>query len=73
MKFSCPIYLKKVENEKKDSIDITTKKAYIIWGVPEDEVTSGTSDDEESAKLCLMMQKMILARIVSEETLVRNA
>ena len=55
IKFQCPTYLKRIESEKKDSRDIKSKRAYIVWDVPEDQSTStSTSDDEESAKLCLM-------------------
>ncbi|XP_019418535.1 PREDICTED: uncharacterized protein LOC109329314 [Lupinus angustifolius] len=54
MKFQCATYLKKIEGEKNTSRDFKSKKAYIIWDVPEEESASSTLDEEETAKLCLM-------------------
>ncbi|KAF1896133.1 hypothetical protein Lal_00042899 [Lupinus albus] len=48
MKFECPIYIKKVEGEKNTSRDFKSKKAYI-------ESTTSTSREEETAKICLMV------------------
>ncbi|KAF1856800.1 hypothetical protein Lal_00013057, partial [Lupinus albus] len=54
MRFQSPTYLKKVDSEKSTPREFKSKKAYIVWDVPEEETTSSTSSEEESAKLCLM-------------------
>ncbi|KAF1893012.1 hypothetical protein Lal_00035406 [Lupinus albus] len=36
MKYQCPTYLKKVENEKTTSRAIKSMKAYIVWDVPDE-------------------------------------
>ncbi|KAF1860137.1 hypothetical protein Lal_00033733 [Lupinus albus] len=46
MKFSCSTYLKKVENDKKESKEIKARKAYIIWNVSKEEATSCTLEIE---------------------------
>ncbi|KAF1878141.1 hypothetical protein Lal_00049309 [Lupinus albus] len=56
MRFQCPTYLKKVDSEKSTPREFKSKKAYIIWDVPEEKTTSSTSSEEESAKLCLMVR-----------------
>ncbi|KAF1885917.1 hypothetical protein Lal_00049321, partial [Lupinus albus] len=56
MRFQCPTYLKKVDSEKSTPREFKSKKAYIVWDVPEEETTSSTSSEEESAKLCLMVR-----------------
>ncbi|KAF1884275.1 hypothetical protein Lal_00042927 [Lupinus albus] len=55
MKFKLPTYPKKVENYKNTSRDFKSKKAYIVWDVPKKESTSITSEEEETTKLCLMV------------------
>ncbi|KAF1858816.1 hypothetical protein Lal_00027067 [Lupinus albus] len=55
MKFQCHVYLKKVEGEKNTSRDFKSKKAYILWDVPEDDSTTSTYGEEETAKICLMV------------------
>ncbi|KAF1863086.1 hypothetical protein Lal_00041073 [Lupinus albus] len=55
MKYQCPTYLKKVEGEKNNSREFKSKKAYIVWDVPEEDSTTSTSEEEESTKLCLMV------------------
>ncbi|KAF1885764.1 hypothetical protein Lal_00008502 [Lupinus albus] len=42
--------------EKSTPREFKSKKAYIVWDVPEEETTSSTSSEEESAKLCLMVR-----------------
>ncbi|KAF1888318.1 hypothetical protein Lal_00043187 [Lupinus albus] len=56
MRFQCPTYLKKVDSEKSTPREFKSKKAYIVWDVPEEETTSSTSSEEESTKLCLMVR-----------------
>ncbi|KAF1894639.1 hypothetical protein Lal_00027016 [Lupinus albus] len=51
MKFQCPTYLKKVENDKKTSRDFKSKKAYIIWDVPKEKSTSSTSEKKNTGRL----------------------
>ncbi|KAF1885805.1 hypothetical protein Lal_00042674 [Lupinus albus] len=46
IKFQCPSYLKKVENNKNNYRYFKSKKAYM-------DSTSNTLEEEESAKLCL--------------------
>ncbi|KAF1854254.1 hypothetical protein Lal_00045171, partial [Lupinus albus] len=41
---------------EEHSQEFKSKKAYIVWDVPEEETTSSTSSEEESAKLCLMVR-----------------
>ncbi|KAF1862806.1 hypothetical protein Lal_00040074 [Lupinus albus] len=55
MKYQCPTYLKKVEGEKNNSMDFKSKKAYIVWDVPKEDSTTSTSEEEENAKICLMV------------------
>ncbi|KAF1881703.1 hypothetical protein Lal_00032174 [Lupinus albus] len=55
MNFQCPTYLKKVEGKNNTSRDFKSKKAYIVWDVPEEDSTSSTSGEEETAKICLMV------------------
>ncbi|KAF1864623.1 hypothetical protein Lal_00039254, partial [Lupinus albus] len=55
MKYQCPVYLKKLEGEKNTSRDFKSKKAYIVWDVPEEDSTTSTSGEEETAKICLMV------------------
>ncbi|KAF1862495.1 hypothetical protein Lal_00024451 [Lupinus albus] len=47
LKYQCLVYLKKVEGEKNTYRDFKSKKAYIVWDVPEDDSTTSTSDEEE--------------------------
>nr|AMK47989.1 hypothetical protein [Lupinus angustifolius] len=54
MRFQCPTYLKKVDSNKSTPRDFKSKKAYIVWDVPEEDMTSNTSGEEETRKLCLM-------------------
>jgi len=56
IKFQCAAYLKKKENEKKDNKGFKSKKAYVVWDLPEDpeEQNASTSDEEETINLCLM-------------------
>ncbi|KAF1863132.1 hypothetical protein Lal_00037387 [Lupinus albus] len=42
--------------KKSTPREFKSKKAYIVWDVPEEETTSSTSSEEESAKLCLMVR-----------------
>ncbi|KAF1888945.1 hypothetical protein Lal_00036658 [Lupinus albus] len=58
MKFQCLRYLKKFENDKNASREFKSKKAYIVWDVPEEESTSSTSEEEETTKLCLMVNTL---------------
>ncbi|KAF1879889.1 hypothetical protein Lal_00022792 [Lupinus albus] len=55
MKYQCPTYLKKVEGEKNNSGDLKSEKAYIVWDIPGEDSTTSTSEEEESTKLCLMV------------------
>ncbi|KAF1864903.1 hypothetical protein Lal_00031868 [Lupinus albus] len=52
-------------------MDIKGKKAYIVWNVSKEEATSSTSNDDESAKLCLMTQITILVKQASKATQAR--
>ncbi|KAF1896079.1 hypothetical protein Lal_00042341 [Lupinus albus] len=52
--FQCPAYLKKVEGEKNTSWDFKSKKAYIVLDIPEEDSTTSTSREEETANICLM-------------------
>ncbi|KAF1888975.1 hypothetical protein Lal_00039574 [Lupinus albus] len=54
MKYQCPTYLKKVEGDKNKSREFKSKKAYIVWDVPEEDSITSTSEEEENSKLCLM-------------------
>ncbi|CAL0331030.1 unnamed protein product [Lupinus luteus] len=54
MRFQCPTYLEKVDSDTSTPRDFKSKKAYIVWDVPEEETTSSTSSEEEFAKLCLV-------------------
>ncbi|KAF1893034.1 hypothetical protein Lal_00024154 [Lupinus albus] len=56
LKFKCPVYLKKVDGEKNTSPDLKSKKAYIVWDVPVESSTTSTSEEEETAKICLMVK-----------------
>ncbi|KAF1894652.1 hypothetical protein Lal_00027029 [Lupinus albus] len=60
MKYTCPTYLKRIEHRnKKDYRDIKAIEAYIIWDEPEEDTTStSTSEDEESSKICLVVQNL---------------
>ncbi|KAF1860362.1 hypothetical protein Lal_00037701 [Lupinus albus] len=60
MKYTCPTYLKRIEHRnKKESRDNKATEAYIIWDEPEEDTTSkSTSEDEESSKMCLMVQNL---------------
>ncbi|KAF1888379.1 hypothetical protein Lal_00039301 [Lupinus albus] len=55
MKYQCLVYLNKVEGENNTSRDFKSKKAYIVWDVPEEDSTTSTSREEETAKICLMV------------------
>ncbi|KAF1881616.1 hypothetical protein Lal_00039832 [Lupinus albus] len=46
---------KKVDGEKNTSRDFKSKKAYIVWDVPEEDSKTSTSGEEETAKTCLMV------------------
>ncbi|KAF1867996.1 hypothetical protein Lal_00042390 [Lupinus albus] len=56
MKYQCPNYLNKVDGEKNTSRIFKSKKAYIIWDVPEKSSTTSTFEEEETAKICLMVK-----------------
>ncbi|KAF1874055.1 hypothetical protein Lal_00041498 [Lupinus albus] len=67
MRYTCPTYLKKIEHDnKKDSRDFKAKKAYITWDTPEEDITS-TRADEESNKLCLMVQNLNSSRVIEQD------
>ncbi|KAF1867979.1 hypothetical protein Lal_00042373 [Lupinus albus] len=55
MTYQCPTYLKKVEGEKNNSREFKSKEAYIVWDVLEEDSTSRTSEEEESDKICVMV------------------
>ncbi|KAF1894577.1 hypothetical protein Lal_00031397 [Lupinus albus] len=41
-------------------MDFKSKKAYIVWDVPEEDSTSSTSEVEEMTKLCLVLVMKVL-------------
>ncbi|KAF1885915.1 hypothetical protein Lal_00032247, partial [Lupinus albus] len=48
--------LLKVYGEKNTSRDFKSKKPYIVWDVPEESSTTSTYEEEETAKICLMVK-----------------
>ncbi|KAF1864910.1 hypothetical protein Lal_00031875, partial [Lupinus albus] len=64
MRYTCPTYLKRIEHKNKEySWNIKAKKAYIIWdALKEVSISTSTTEDEESSKLCLMAQNLFLPR-----------